>query len=299
MSRFVWEWANLRESVAMALSAVRTNKLRSILTLLGVVVGVFSIISVMTALGVLRNSIEEGITQLGANTFQIQKYPAGVGGGHEARRRARNRKDITYDQAVLVRDNATLAESVGIEVWNFGRVVHARGERTNPNVSLAGENPEGLETNDWPVEVGRALSKQDIDLAQSVVILGKAVREKLFPMHIDPIGQRVRIDNGVYTVIGVFAHKETALGGNFNNFVVIPITTYFQDYGRYGQSINIMVKAKSREVLDEAIEQCRFILRTARKFPPRPRMTSPGSRTTPWCANLTNSPCTSDSVSWW
>jgi len=268
MSKFVWEWANLRESVVMALTAVRTNKLRSILTLLGVVVGVFSIISVMTAVGVLRNSIEEGITQLGANTFQIQKFPVGMSGGHEARRRARNRKDITYEQALLVRDNATLAETVGIEVWNFGRVVRWKGERTNPNVSLAGENPEGLETNDWPVEVGRELSKQDIDLAQPVVILGRAVREKLFPVYVDPIGERVKIDNGVYTVIGVFGHKETALGGNFNNFAVIPITTYFREYGRYGRSINIMVKAKSREVLDEAIEQCRFILRTARNVAP-------------------------------
>jgi putative ABC transport system permease protein len=268
MSKFVWEWANLRESIVMALTSVRTNKLRSILTLLGVVVGVFSIISVMTAVGVLRNSIEEGITQLGANTFQIQKYPVGIGGGNEARRRARNRKDITYEQALAVRDNATLAETVGIEVWRYNRVVRWKGERTNPNVFLAGENPEGLETNDWSVDVGRSISKQDIDLAAPVIILGKAVRDRLFPSFVDPIGERVKIDNGVYTVIGVFVHKETALGGNFNNFGVIPITSYFQEYGRYEQSINIMVKARSREVLDEAIEQCRFILRTARNVPP-------------------------------
>ncbi|MCK5573383.1 MAG: hypothetical protein KAJ12_11515, partial [Bacteroidetes bacterium] len=107
MSKLVLEWAYLRESVVMALGAIRASKLRSSLTLLGVIVGVFSIISVMTALGVLRNSIEEGITQLGANTFQIQKFPVGMQGGHEARRKLRNRRDITYEQALAVRNNAT------------------------------------------------------------------------------------------------------------------------------------------------------------------------------------------------
>ncbi len=75
MSKLVLEWAHLRESLQMALSAIRTSKLRSVLTLLGIAVGVFSIISVMTAVGVLQNSIEEGMMQLGANTFQVQKYP--------------------------------------------------------------------------------------------------------------------------------------------------------------------------------------------------------------------------------
>src|SRR5512133_298479 len=115
--KLVLEWSNFRESLIMALAAIRASKLRSILTLLGVVVGVFSIISVMTAVGVLRNSIEEGINQLGANTFQIQKFPNGFDSGPEARRRLRNRKDITYAQALAVRDKATFAKAVGIESW--------------------------------------------------------------------------------------------------------------------------------------------------------------------------------------
>ena len=85
MSNIAFEWATLRESVVMALVAIRANKLRSILTLLGIVVGVFSIISVMTAVGVLRNSIEEGLSQLGVNTFQVQKYPNFRVGGRRIR----------------------------------------------------------------------------------------------------------------------------------------------------------------------------------------------------------------------
>ena len=99
----------------MALAAIRASKLRSVLTILGIVVGVFSIISVMTAIGVLQNSIENGLTQLGANTFQVQKTSVGFNTTPEERRKMWNRKDITYEQAQVVRERATLAVSVGIE----------------------------------------------------------------------------------------------------------------------------------------------------------------------------------------
>ena len=143
MSRTMLDLAMFKESFGMALSAIRSNKLRSSLTLLGIVVGIFSIISVMTAMEVLRNSIEEGIMQLGANTVQLQKFPPGGPGGGRNRWRFRNRKNITYEQAVQIRDKATLAEAVGIEAWEFGRIIWWNGEKTNPNVSVAGENPEG------------------------------------------------------------------------------------------------------------------------------------------------------------
>ena len=87
---------DIRETVQLAFSSIRANKLRSVLTLLGIVVGVFSIIAVMTAVGVLQHSIETELTNLGTHTFQIQKFPVKMFGGHEARRKYRNRKNITF-----------------------------------------------------------------------------------------------------------------------------------------------------------------------------------------------------------
>ena len=266
MSRLVLQWDSFRESMLMALAAIRGSKLRSVLTLLGVAVGVFSIISVMTALGVLRNSIEDGITQLGANTFQIQKYPASF--GDDRRGRFRNRKDITYEQAVQVKEKATLAEEVGIEGWQFGRVVFSQGQKTNPNVQVCGENPEGVITNDWVIESGRSFSDADMDQARMVAVLGKPVVEKLFPPYVDPVGQSIRVDGAIYQVIGVFQKKGGALGGNQDNFVCTPITTFFGRYGKEGRDIHIMVKARSREVVDDAVEQSRMILRAARHVAP-------------------------------
>jgi len=268
MSKFFLEWSGVRESFFMAINAIRVNKLRSFLTLLGIVVGVFSIVAVMTAMGVMRNSIEKGMSQLQANTFQIQKYPSGFDGGHEARMRLRNRKDITYEQALQVRDKATYAEAVGLESWQFGRIAFWEGNKTNPNVQVAGENPEGLITNDWVVAEGRGLNSQDIDMARKVVILGVGVREKLIPRSINPIGQRVRIDGQIYAVVGVFEKKANLFESDGDNLCVVPITAFFQVYGKYVRSINIMVKAKDRTVYDDCLEQSRAILRVARKVPP-------------------------------
>ncbi len=266
MSRVVLDWLTLKESLLMALDSVRVNKLRTGLTILGIVVGVFSIIAVMTAMGVLHNSIEIGLTQLGANTFQVQKFPIGIHTGPD--RQFRNRKNITYEQAVQVQDNATLAEAVGLEAWQFGKIVWWNGERTNPNVSLAGENPEGLITNNWVVEKGRGFSNEDIDFRRPVIILGKAVVEKLFPPSVRPLGERVRIDGSIYEIIGMFETKGDVLGGNNDNLAVTPLTAFFDRYGKHSRSINIMVKALNRDVFDDCLEQTRAILRTARKVPP-------------------------------
>jgi putative ABC transport system permease protein len=268
MSNRFFELTSHKESLAMALHAIRANKLRSALTLLGIVVGIFSIISVMTAMGVLRRAIEEGITQLGANTFQIQKYPPMMGSGDGARGRFRNRKNITYEQALQVRDKSTLALAVGIESWEFGRIVRWQGQKTNPNISLAGENLEGIVTNDWTVEHGRGITQQDMDLARNVIILGKPVAEKLFPPNINPVGEQVRVDATWYEVIGVLQSKGGALGGNQDNLVIIPLYTYFQKYGKSEKSFHIMVKAKNREVVEDAIEECVSILRAARNLDP-------------------------------
>jgi putative ABC transport system permease protein len=268
MGKVIVEWSMFKESLVMALNAIRSSKLRSILTLLGVAVGLFSIISVMTAVNVLQNSIEQGINQLGANTFQIQKVRMDFDSTPEERRKMRNRKDITYAQAQEVRDKTTLAEAVGIEAWQGGRIVFWEREKTNPNVSVVGENVEGILTNDWNAEVGRSFSTQDVEMARPVTILGKVVSDKVFPPSINPVGQTIRVDGALYQVIGVFAKKGGSLGGNQDNFIAIPITTYFGKYGRNDDNIHIMVKAKSREMFDDCIEQARFVLRTARNVQP-------------------------------
>jgi putative ABC transport system permease protein len=255
-----------REVAAIALSAIRANKLRSILTLLGIVVGVFSIIAVMTAVRVLQSSIESGMSQLGSHTFQIQKFPITMGGGHAERHKYRNRKDITYAQAEAVAERMTLAKEVGYEAFEWGRTVKTNELETNPSVTIMGENIAGLSTNNWTVKEGRAFSPFEYQQERRVALLGERVDAKLFPFG-GAVGRQVKIDGDWFEVIGTFEKKGGGFGGNQDNFVAIPLTTFLAKYGDR-RSVNIMVTARSPEVFEEAMEEARGILRTVRKVPP-------------------------------
>lgn len=257
----------VRESLGMALAALRTNKLRSILTLLGIAVGVFSIIAVMTAMGVLLSSIESGLSQLGANTFQVQRRPIFHSDDPRERAKLRKRKYIKYGQGLLVKENTTLAKAVGLESWQFGKIVATPfGNKTNPNVSLGGEDIEGFTTNNWAIGDGRLFTSEELSAGKHVAILGMGIVEKIFPK-MDPVNQTVRIEGQEYQVIGVIERRGGMLGGNQDNFVAIPLTTYFKVYGK-DRDVHIMVQSTARETYEDCIEQVRGILRTARHVSP-------------------------------
>ncbi len=252
------------EVLIMALAAIRANKLRSVLTLLGIVVGLFSIIAVMTALRVLQNSIESGLSQLGANTFQIQKMP--ILSGREKWLKALKRKDITQVQAQRLKERMTLAGLFSVEAWGGVQTVQSGPIKTNPNVGVVGEEPIGVTANNWIVKEGRSLSENDVQNSTYAAILGDDVAKKVFP-HGSAVGSNVRVGNNKYTVIGVFEPKGDALGGNSDNFVVLPLSTFLQEYGK-NRSLNIMIQAKNTETYEECMEEARNNLRTIRKVPP-------------------------------
>src|SRR6266568_4138139 len=128
--------AELRESFAMAMSALAAHKLRSGLTLLGVLVGVFSIIVVMTAMRVMRKNIEEELSQLGAHTFQVRKWPAIYFGGPDGFEKFWRRKNITLAQGRQVQERATLARNVGLEEVFWNGEVSSRYDQTPPTVRM-------------------------------------------------------------------------------------------------------------------------------------------------------------------
>jgi len=255
----------INESIIMALAAIRANKLRSILTLLGIAIGVFSIIAVMTSMRVMQNSIESGLTILGSHTFHVQKFPA-LQMGHADWRKYRQRKDIDYQQARLVSERASLARAVGITAWSGGRILRSESAQTNPNVSVSGMNAEGMYTRPWNISEGRFITEQEVEYGRNVTVLGKNVADRLFP-HTYPVGRDIRIEGERFTVIGLFEEQGSFLGSEQDNFVVIPITAFFKLYGKE-RSLGISVQAMNSETYRESIEQVRGILRLARQVPP-------------------------------
>ena len=258
--------AEIKESFRMAMSALTAHRLRSALTLLGVLIGVFSIIVVMTAMRVLQRKIESELSQLGTDTFQVQRVPAiqveGPGGWEKYRRRKR----LTYEQALKLQEQATLARHVGVEGWMVSDQAISRYDKTNPNVELAGVTPDTFPTKNWIVQEGRGLQQPDIDSARNVCVLGHALAEKLFPRG-SPLGEAIKFQGIDYAIVGVLEPRGSTFGGNQDNFLAIPITTALNRYGKE-RNISILVQARSQELFDDTIEQVRGALRTLRKVPP-------------------------------
>ena len=257
----------INQLFSISFQSVLNNKLRTTLTLLGVVVGIFSIIVIMTIITMLQNSIEDGLSMLNKHTFQIEKFDRSQARGPGGDRSWRNRKDITINEARRLKEQLTSAKYVGAEQWRMGRVVRFGNINTNPNISLTGQTIDGVLTNNWKVENGRDLRQSDIDNSTYVCILGKDVVEKVF-VNVDPVGKTIRVDGKPLKVIGVFERQPTMFGQSNDNFVVIPITTWQSFYGKYSESVNIMVTAHNAEEYEDVIDAAIGHFRKIRKVKP-------------------------------
>jgi putative ABC transport system permease protein len=180
--------------------------------------------------------------------------------------KAMKRKDIRYDQGLIVKEKMTLAQYVALESWKGGQIIQYGSLKTNPSVNIGGEEPEGIPTNNWTIKEGRSLSEDDMRHSTFVAILGDDVAKKLYP-HGGAVGSEIRIGDERYQVIGTFDQKGSSLGGNSDNFVVVPLSTFLNEYGKL-RSIHIMIKAKNAEVYDDCVEEARMLLRTVRNVSP-------------------------------
>jgi putative ABC transport system permease protein len=256
---------DIRESIAMAVAALKANKLRASLTLLGVVIGVFSFIGVMTGISVLQDSIESGFNVLGSNTLLVQKFPA-ISTGPESRMRYRNRKDITIEHGMYVRENSRLAQHVNVQANDHGGVIQYRNRKTNPNVQVVGSTPEIVYTQNRDMESGRIYSEQELLYARNVVVLGAEVARLLFPNE-DPLGKSVRISGMPMRVIGLVEPKGGMFGSNADNFVLLPLTTFTKTFGK-ARWVNIQAKAADQSSYDVMTDEIIGLLRTVRRVPP-------------------------------
>lgn len=253
------------EILKVAISSLHANKLRSLLTILGIIVGIFSIISISTIVSMLQNSIEEGVSQLGQTTFQIQKYPAMMNRGDRAK--YRNREDITYEQFKLLRDKLLGdAKAVGAEQWAWGKTFTYENKETNPNVQLVGCTVDAFPNNKWIAEFGRNFNTNEVNRSERIIVLGKTLAKSLFD-DMDPIGLEVKVDNRKLKVVGVLEKQATSFGNDKDNFAAIPITSFQSMYGKYSQSVNITVSSFGKEDYEDVIEKAVGYFRTIRKVP--------------------------------
>ncbi len=259
----------LKESFFMAMGAVAAHKLRSALTLLGVLVGVFSIIVVMTAMRAMQKKVEADLNQLGGQTFIVQTWPQLYFEGPEGVQKYRRRKRIDLQQGLEVAQRATLALNVGLEDDDLaaGTMV-SRFAKSAPGVWLTGDTPGSFPAQNWNIHEGRALLDSDVDSVRDVCVLGSTLAEAMFPFG-SPIGQSVTFNGVKYTVVGTLEPRGSMEGSHQDNFAIIPVTTGVNRYeDRRWLNLAILVQARSEADYDATVDQVRGIMRLIRKVPP-------------------------------
>jgi putative ABC transport system permease protein len=251
------------EIFRMALAALKLNKLRSILTMLGIAVGVFSVIGVMTALSVIAGSIETGLSFLGSNLFQFGKYPVIQTGGHDADDKYENRRNITLGEArEFERLMEGYAEVICFKVFDRGESA-SYGRTKIRGKTIVGTNEHFLVANQYTIAYGRNLTAEDVDLGRAVTVVGAEVQKKLFPSE-SPVGKTIKINERPYQIIGVLAEKGSTFGQSQDDTIIVPITKFFADYGSANRTVNIAVQSTSQETYNQTLDKAIGSMRVAR-----------------------------------
>jgi len=251
----------LSEIFRMALGSLRTNRLRSALTMLGVAIGVFSVIGVMTALSAIQGSIESGLSFLGSNIFQFAKYP--VISTSDPQEKFANRRNISLDQAnEFKRLMEGQAQAIALKVFDGGKPV-SFGNVTLQGRTLVGTNEYFLAANSYSIAYGRNLSPDDVELGRPVTVVGSSIQKKLFPSE-TALGKTIKVNSKPYTIIGVLDEKGSSFGNSQDDLVLVPITKFFSDFGHENRTINLAIQSTSQATYNETFDKAIGAMRAAR-----------------------------------
>lgn len=247
------------EAIRIALSAIWANRLRSVLTILGVIIGVTSVITIISAVEGLMKSFEDQVSALGPSTFVVTKF--GIITSDEDFFKALKRKDLTMEDRRAVEMGCRDCEAVGARAYNRAKV--KRGNKGLQRVLIGGATANYIDIVDIEVAEGRSFTESEYERRNQVAFVGPTIVEELLP-GIDPLGKTIKINGRNFTIIGVAKKRGSFLGNNQDNFVMIPLSTHIKLFGRPRNNLNLMIKASSIEGLTDTQDQVRAILRARR-----------------------------------
>ena len=255
-----------REPALIALENLWAHKLRSFLTLLGVIIAVTALIGVVSAVDGLNNYVAERVGNFGTNVFYVARYPIITNVKDLLAARRRNRK-VTMEDFEYLRDHMTLAKQVGAQDW---REKDVRGGRESLNgVNVRGATPNIIDIATNKVAAGRFFTEAEYERHALVAFLGADVAERLYPQ-IDPLGKTVAIEGVPFEIVGVAERVGMVFGQSQDNFISIPLTTQHKVWGEGRPDDDgawIAMKCDSPGSMEQAKDQARALMRARRHQP--------------------------------
>ncbi len=257
--------ASFWEATLIALDSLRKNKLRSFLTLLGIILATTTLIAVTALIHGMNVYIAEKVSNMGSDGFRVVRMA--FFGDFDPKKFLEMQKrnpEFRPDEYDFVKNHATLLKDLGMMVSRQGRVTY-KGE-SQEAVSIQGITDTIPEINDVQVDTGRGVTYEEVRRHAPVVFIGNDIRTRFFAQ-VDPIGKTVSVEGVQYQVVGVAKALGSVFGNSQDNFVMIPIESYFKTYGSH-TGIRLLAKASDQQHLTESEDEVRVLLRTYRHLRP-------------------------------
>lgn len=256
------------ENFRMALQSIRSNLLRTVLTVLIIAVGITALVGILTAIDSIKASITKEFTFMGANTFTLSSRHTQVQ-GKANRARVRNQVHINYSQAREFKERFIFPAIVSVMVNATGTATVTYGsKKSNPNVSVSGVDENYIYTAGFETAKGRNFTAQEVVSGQNVVLLGDGLVKRLFVNDEDPIQKIVNIGGGHYRVIGTLKSKGSGFGGGGDALCLLPVSNVRIYFSRPSMSFNLQVKVEDPRLIDAAQGASEALLRSVRRLSP-------------------------------
>ena len=256
------------ENLRIALQSIRSNLLRTILTVLIIAIGITALVGILTAIDSIKNSITKEFTFMGANTFTLTSRGMRIQVGGE-RYRTRNYSYIDYYQAKEFKDKYTFPSSVSISTTATGTATVKYGSlKTNPNISVQGGDENYLFTSGNELSVGRNFTTDEINTGKNVVIIGDGVYKKVLKDEKNPLQKIISIGGGKYRVIGVLKSKGSGFGSGSDQLCLLPYTNVRSYFSRPQMNFSIQIKVSNTELVDPAVGEAEGTFRIIRNLNP-------------------------------
>lgn len=256
------------ENLRIALQSIRSNLLRTILTVLIIAIGLTALVGILTAIDSIKNSITKEFTFMGANTFTLTSRGMRIQVGGE-RYRTRNYSYIDYYQAKEFKDKFTFPSSVSIYTTATGTATVKYGSlKTNPNISVQGGDENYLYTSGNELILGRNFTTDEINTGKNVVIIGDGVYKKVLKDEKNPLQKIISIGGGKYRVIGVLKSKGSGFGSGSDQLCLLPYTNVRSYFSRPQMNFSIQVKVSNTELVDPAVGEAEGTFRVIRNLNP-------------------------------
>ncbi len=256
------------ENIRIALHSIRSNLLRTILTVLIITVGITALVGILTAIESIKTSITKEFTVMGANTFTITSRGMRIQVGN-SRIRTRNYSYISYYEAKEFKEIFDFPAITAISVNATGTATVKYGsEKTNPNISVRGIDENYLSTAGYEINQGRSFSDDDIESGRFVVLVGSGLASRIFKNGENPLQKVISIGSGKYKVVGILKEKGSGFGNSSDLVCFIPYINARSYFSRPNMNFDVQIKINQSELLDAAIGQAESAFRVVRDLDP-------------------------------